>query len=217
MKKVYLIAVIIALLTGISVYMFVTNLQQTTVAANTPTTPVVVARGIIPINTVFTEEMIEVRQLPSISVTPGTARTAEEIIGKISKYPLTAGEQIVIDKLKTLGTGDGTDLSYQLTGNERAITVNVDEQTGVSGFIRAGDTVDIITTETRGATPVTYYLLENVKVLKVSNKAANAAGTEIEAYSIITLCLTKEKSLVLGDAINLGKTICLTLRPVTEE
>lgn len=217
MKKVYLIAVIIALLTGVAVYMFVTGLQQSTSSANLPTTPVVVALSNISVNTVFTEKMVEVRQLPSYSVTPGTARTIDEIVGKIAKYPLTAGEQIVINKLKVLGSGDGTDLSYQITGNERAITVNVDEQTGVSGFIRAGDTVDIMTTETRGTTPVTYYLLENVLVLKVSNKAANATGTEIDTYNIVTLSLTKEKALILGDAINLGKTVLLTLRPVTDQ
>lgn len=214
MKKVYLIATIMALVTAISVYFFVMNLKKTTSEANTPTTPVVVAAADIPENTVVTAKMVEVKELPSSAVTAGTARTAEEIVGKIAKYPVSAGEQIVTQKLKTAGGDDGTDLSYELKENERAITISVDEVTGVSGFIKAGDTVDILTTGTEDGNPVTFYLLQNIKVLKISDKAANAAGQQITQYSTLTLCLSPDDCLKLGNALDLKKSIRLVLHPI---
>lgn len=216
MKKVYLIAVIMALVTGFAVYIFATNLQKSTSAENTPTTPVVVALSNISENTVLTEEMLEVKQLPTVSVTPGTARTIDEIVGMIAKYPMVAGEQIPIKQLRKPGSDDGTDLSYQLGENERAFTISVDEVSGVSGFIRAGDSVDIITTVANNANPVTEYLLQDVLVLKVSNKAANASGSPITSYSTVTLCVSPENALKLGEAVNLGQSIRLILRPITE-
>lgn len=216
MKKVYLIATIMALITGFTVYAFAVNLKKSVNTANIPTTTVVVAAANISENTVITAKMLEVKQLPTESVTVGTAKTVDEIVGKVVKYPITAGEQIIVQKLKTLGSDDGTDLSYQLKENERAITISVDEVTGVSGFVRQGDTVDIITTTAVDAKPVTSYLLKNVKVLKVSNKAANTSGQQITSYSSVTLCLSPDDSLKLGEAINLGKSIRLVLRPITD-
>lgn len=216
MKKVYLIATIMALITGISVYFFITNLKKSTSEANTPTTPVVVATSDIAENTVITAKMVEVKQLPSSAVTAGTARTAEEIVGKIAKYPVSAGEQIVTQRLKTAGSDDGTDLSYQLKGDERAITISVDEVTGVSGFIKSGDTVDIITTTTVNTVPVTSYLLQNIKVLKISDKAANSTGQQITQYTTVTLCLSPDDCLKLGNALDLKKSIRLVLHSIAE-
>ena len=221
MKKVYLLATVMALITGVAVYFFAMNLQSisTVATGSTPTTPVVVALTNINSNTVITEEMLDIRQMSSTSITPGTASTKEEIIGKVAKYPISAGEQIVVKKLKTLGSNDGTDLSYQITGNERAITISVDEITGVAGYIRAGDHVDIITTtaSSTGGDPQTAYLLKNVEVLKVSQKSDNINNTEVNSYSTVTLCLSPDDCLTLGGAINLGKSIRLILCPISGE
>ncbi len=217
MRRVFLIAMAMALLTGIAVYLFAVDLQHSVRQTDLPTAAVAVALGDIPENTALTEEMFEIRTLPSVAVSPGTARSAEEILGRITRYPIAAGEQIHMQRLRTPGEAKGLELSYQLKENERAFTVAVADASGVAGFIRAGDFVDIITTDSgdgEGTAPRTYFLLENVRVLKVSNKAANMAGTEIAEYQSVTLCLSPEDSLLLGDAINLGKNIRLILRPV---
>lgn len=216
MKKVYLIATIIALITGYAVYIFAGSLQRTTSAVQIPTTAVVVAVKNIGASTVLTEDMVTVRQLPSVSVTPGTASTAESVIGKIAKYPLVAGEQIITSKLAKPGSSDGTNLSYQLTKDERAITISVDDVTGVSGFIREGDLVDILTTKSINSVPTTYYLLKSVRVLKISNKAANSSGSAVSSYNTVTLCLSTDDAKTLGEAINLGQVVRLTLCPVAD-
>lgn len=218
MKKIYLLATIMALITGLVVYIFINNLQKTVEASGEiPTTPVVVAVKSISENTVIDTEMLEVRELPTISVTPGTARTPEELVGKIAKFPISPGEQIVIQKLKIPGSTEGTDLSYRLKDNERAMTISVNETTGVAGFIRAGDFIDIMTTDIVDSELQTFYMLKNIRVIMVSNKGANLAGGEILSYGTVTLCLSAEECLLLGNAINMGNSITLTLRPITED
>lgn len=214
MKKVYIIATVMALVTGLAVYFFICGLQKSVSKAQAPTMSVVVAKTNIGINTVLTEDMLTVKVLPSDSITPGTASDVNSLVGKIVKYPITAGEQIVVSRLETPGSSEGNDLSYQLKENERAVTISVDSVTGIAGFIRAGDRVDIMITETVRGVVKTYYLLQNVRVLKISDKAANAAGAEINTYSTVTLCLSPEDSLKLGDAVGRDVIIRLILRPV---
>lgn len=216
MKKVYLIAIIMAIITGFVVYIFVSDLQKSANTSDIPTTPVAVAVVKIAPNTVITAEMIRIDIIPTTAITPGTARTAQEIIGKIVKYPVSEGEQIIIGDLSSPGNTDGADLSYQLGKDERAITINVNEITGVSGFIRAGDYVDIITTDTIEGKIQTYYLKENVKVIKVSNKAANLSGGEITSYGSITLVVSEDDVLVIAKALDLGMSLRLTLRPIPD-
>jgi len=79
---------------------------------------------------------------------------------------ITAGEIV----LKTrFGQARGRDVQRKLRDvipmNYRAITLDVDAVTGITGFINQGDIVDVVATYTSGNRQVTRIILQNVEIL----------------------------------------------------
>ena len=62
------------------------------------------------------------------------------VISKISK-----GEQILSSRVLGDSTGQGR-MSYTVPSGKRAISVSVNEVSGVSGFIRPSDRIDVVAT-----------------------------------------------------------------------
>ena len=68
----------------------------------------------------------------------------EKLSGAAARQPLFAGEPVTEDKLVL--KRDGSFLAATLPEGGRAVTVKVDEATGLSGLVLPGDRVDIILT-----------------------------------------------------------------------
>lgn len=219
MKKVYLIATFVAIIAGVATYLFATQIEKNTKIKDAPMTTVVIAVVAMPENTTITADMVALRQYTTVSVVPGAATTLEEVIGKISRYPLVAGEQLVKDKLIKAGEdAKNAALSYQLKDGEYAYTIGVDEVQGVAGFISKGDYVDILHTGTVNDIVTTVILMKNIKVIRISNYTSNyaaeaAKGTPITSYSTITLLLTESQIVELTQMQTMGR-IVLALKPV---
>ncbi len=117
-------------------------------------------------------------------------------------------------------------LAASLLPGERAITIPVDQVSGVSGYVTAGDHVDIYATFTvpgagkggeRKADIKTYMLLSNVKVLRTGMKEAPVklrrfSATKGTAYTTITLRSREQAAHMLAFAQSQGR-LHLTLRP----
>ena len=90
-------------------------------------------------------------------------------------------------------------LSSNIEKGERAITVRVDDETGVAGLIRPGDFVDMMGTfDKPGTNPqrVTVTLLQAVPVLAVGGMVGRTQSAERTGvkYSSITLAATPEEA-----------------------
>lgn len=223
MKKVYLIATFVAIIAGIATYLFATQIEKKQTIENQPMSTVVVALDAIPANMVITADMVSVQQYITSSVVPLAATKLEDVVDKISRYPIVKGEQLVTEKLSAVGAdAKNTQLSYQLKEGEYAYTIAVDSVQGVSGFISKGDYVDIFFTKLpNGATEfVTELVMENVKVLRISNFATNYASEvpkapPITAYSEIVVSLTKDQILQLSSKLADSGSVRLALKPIT--
>lgn len=220
MRKVYLIATIVAIITGFSTYFFATSIEKKTHIKDVPTVDVVVAIVDIPENKQITAAMVELKKIVQTAVVADTATKLEDVIGKLNKYPIAVGEQISLKKIVELGNKDSdAALSNQLSEGEFAYTIAVDNVTGVSGYITKGDYVDIIFTgNDKNGQPVTEYLFEKIQVLKVSNYASNYAaqsqGVPITSYSELVISVTHDQALEMTDALTRG-TFRLILDPIT--
>ncbi|NLB37275.1 MAG: Flp pilus assembly protein CpaB [Clostridiales bacterium] len=224
MKKIYILAFTVALIAGAATFYFATKLDEKSNINNAPTSSVVVALMDIPANTVITEEMVSLTKYTTVSVTPGAAMTLEEVLGKAPKYPIVAGEQIVISKIMTVGSRDSTgSLSFQLEEGKYAYTITVDTLTGISGYICANDYVDIIITKLDETNPEqskqkASVLFRNIQILKLSNYAANiaaeASGAVVNSYGDVTLCLTLDQCLRLTEEQANGGSIRLVLKSI---
>jgi pilus assembly protein CpaB len=221
MKKVYITAVFIAIIAGIATYMFASELQKNTKIKDAPMSEVVVAIQDIRENTVITAEMVEVRLYTTASVTPGTVSKLEDLVGKLARYPIFVGEQILASKLIGIGEKDErAALSYQLLPGEYAYSITIGSEQGVSGFITRGDYVDILFTELKGdGTYKTDFVMRNVYVLRVSNHAANLAadaqgGAPITSYMELTFKLNESQCIQLSD-IRAKGDVRLVLKSIT--
>jgi pilus assembly protein CpaB len=223
MKKVYLIATFVAIIAGIATYFFATQIEKKQTIKDQPMSQVVVAIEAIPENIVITADMVELKNYTTVSVVPGAADKTADVVGKISRYPVTQGEQMVLSKLNKVGEAqDNAALSYQLKAGEYAFTMAVDVVQGVAGFVSRGDYVDIIFTSIpQGATDfVSDLLLQDIKVLRISNYATNYAseapkGAPITSYTEVTFSLTLEQIKVLAATMAKSGTIQLALKSIT--
>ena len=142
MRKIVIFALIAALCAGALLYFYLGNLEaQKEVKVEYDS--IVVAAVDIPAFTPITSDMVTFRQVPLGYAHPLAARTIEEVVGLVTESEIIAGEEMLPSKLKQFGETD-SGLSYVVPEGMRAVTVAVDEVSGVAGFLQRGDYVDVI-------------------------------------------------------------------------
>lgn len=165
MKKVVLFALIAAVAAGALLYFYLNNLEQEK-TVEIVYESVLVAAEDIPAYAVITADMVTLKQVPQGSSHPRAARSADEAVGFVTESLIVAGEEILPEKLKQPGQTD-SGLSYIVPDGMRAVTVAVDEISGVAGFVQRGDYVDVLAYTTTSFNPD-------------ETDAATAAGTDGE-------------------------------------
>jgi pilus assembly protein CpaB len=207
-----------ALVVGIAVYTFADSLQKQAQAQATPMGNVVTAAVEIPANTLITDDMVTLITLPVQSISAGAATDIGQVAGAIAKYPIFAGEQVFNANLSGKDTEKET-LSFVLEEGYRAISIGVDDITGVSGYIKAGDRVDVISSmlendETGASYTVSTALVENLLVLETGTSIQSEA--EKLGYRTVTLAATPEQAVKINYAVTNGRLL-LVLRPILDE
>ena len=215
MKKVYLIAVVFALIAGLATYMFASNINKKTTIKDRETVNVVVAIKDIPKNTLISEDMLaedagyfQTRSFIKEDATPEYIKSTDDIKEQVTKVDVYAGEQL--NSYKFVGTDDpDVGLSFKLAPGKKAYSFQAGSTNGVDGFIDAGDTVDIITYETDDAGNVKATVAyRGLTVIRVSsNKANNTAqekDSKISEYSSITVEVTEKQVLKLYEIEKAG-------------
>lgn len=136
------------------------------------------SRREIPQNTRFSPSNVE-RYLVEreIEVYPGSEAFTEgtsSVFDLVARDIIPAGDMLVRGKLMNLG--ETSRLSVSLADGKRAISVNISMENGVAGFISQGDHVDILHHMSQEGREQTYVLLENIRVLTISNAFRHAGA-----------------------------------------
>jgi pilus assembly protein CpaB len=106
-----------------------------------------------------------------------------------------------------------------LSPNQRAMTVKVDEASGVAGFLTPGNRVDVVVVVDKGAydkDPIAKLLFQNLKVLGTGQKLENLPGDKPQIVPTVTLEVTPEQGERLALAAQEGR-ISLVLRGQGDE
>jgi pilus assembly protein CpaB len=189
-----------------------------------PVSVLVVARDLPP-NTPLEAGHLEQASVPEKFVQPYAARTPRDVLGLFTAAPLAKGEQILMNKLRRPDEASSdTTLAGLTPEGKRAVTIGVDAITGVGGFVRPGDEVDVLWTlklPTASGGPqdgqvVMLTLFQKVPVLAVGGQMVGrpAVGEAQQAprdYTV-TLALTPQETAFLLFAREQGR-IQLSLRP----
>lgn len=164
---------------------------------------IVVARTKIAAGTTIEASMVTTKKFYKTMIPKDAIRAGElsRVLGDTPRSDIQANEALLSSHFMEGGALglSSTVLAGAIETGERAITVRVDAETGVSGLIRPGDFVDIIGTfDKPGTNPqrVTLTLLQAVPVLAIgsqvgSSRSAERAGVN---YSTITLSVTPEEA-----------------------
>jgi pilus assembly protein CpaB len=133
------------------------------------TVSVVTAAQDIPAESVIGAGAVTTTDLPADRVPRNAATHISEVLGKVANVVLPTGTVIELDKLAEPGPAQG--LAWTVTPGMRAVTVALDPVSGVAGFLKPGNRVDVLATVPQGDTTVALTVLQDVKLLAIGPRA----------------------------------------------
>ncbi len=225
-KLILVLAIVMGLAAAAGIYLFLENTKKA-YQVDGDFVRVVIARQRIPAKTQITAQMIEVNDIPATFLNTQATVDTKEVLGKTTKSEILPGEQVLRDRLAN-DRGSSEGLSFQIPQGKRAVTIAVDEVSGVAGQVRAGDRVDVLGTfDQQGAvgqekTSATSILIQNVDVLSIDQSTSSDALSNQDAKNgsnlahTITLAVTPEQAQPLVLCSEKG-TLRLALRPATDQ
>jgi len=182
---------------------------------------VMIAKTDILPKTVITESMVKETSVPKEYIQPNAIQDKTKVVGGIAREKIVAGEQITSRRLVLSGKPAG--FTGIIPKDKRAMTVAVTEVTGVAGFTKPGDYVDVIVTldqqQSRGGEPASQIILQNIPVLAANrdlededSSVASDVKKNAPKMNTVTLAVNPSEALQLALGDEKGK-VRLVLRP----
>lgn len=179
---------------------------------STDMVPVVVAAKDVPPTVALSSNQLKVHMWPQGSALAGKFSRPEELEGRVTAIPLSAGEPVLESKLAPKGVIPG--LTALLPQEKRAMTVKVDEASGVAGFLNPDNRVDVVVTVDKGdfnRDPISKVVLQSLRVLGTGQRIEKTPGEKPQVVPTVTLEVTPTEGERLALAVREG-TISLVLR-----
>lgn len=200
------VAVVVGLLATFGINRYVVNKTRVT---PTPTGMVAVATSDIAPGTALTGGSLKLVSWPQELIPPQCASALKQVEGRVVTFPISRGEPIMFSKLAAVGATAG--LGSLLDESKRALTVRVDDVTGVAGFLHPRDRVDILADMKMKDTNFSKVILQDITVLSTGQVWQQTGEDKPTVVNAVTLELTPEQAEILNLASNEGK-IRLVLR-----
>src|SRR6266487_1927531 len=141
-----------------------------------------------------------------------------DLVDRAVTVPVAAGEAVLIGKLAAKGSGEG--LTALIEPGARALSVQVNDISGVSGFIQPGTRVDILFTRVfSNGDAATTTILQNVKIIAYGRQldpAAKVDPRDTSRPTVATLLVSQDQAEKLVLAEQRGK-IQLVLRNALDD
>lgn len=151
-------------------------------------------------------------------------RTPQSFSGWVARFPIGSGQPVTLANV--VAPGSRGFLAALLLPGMRAVSVELNATTGISGFVAPGDRVDILITypvpniapASAGMTEVHHKasetILRNIRVLGIDQQLQTKKGEAVLAKTA-TLEVTPKQSEVLALASEMGK-LSLSLRSLAD-
>ena len=191
------------------------------IAKNVEMVEVYVAATELKYGQILTKEDVKIIEWPLKSI-PKTAFTkAEDIFGdenetdtRIVIRVVDPGEILLSTKVTNLGEDAG--VASRLAKGMRAFTINVDVASGVSGFLRPGDKIDIYWTgEVERGSIVTKLIMDGISLIAIDQTSGEVSSAATVAKTV-TVAVSPRTVASLAQAQSTGKLL-LSLRGVNDE
>jgi len=213
MKAKGIILLVISLVLGLGAVQWIRGLTK-----NTPqiTASIVVAKSNLNFGDRISSKDLQLVRWPTDALPEGAFTDVAQIAGpgqdRVVLRPIEPNEPVLASKVS--GSGGKASLSTVIDQNMRAMTIHVNDATGVAGFITPGDRVDIILTRDDGGnskeTSKTDILLQNILVRGIDQEA-NERKEKPTVVKAVTVEVTPADAQKLTLGSNIG-TLSLALR-----
>jgi len=231
-KKLALLvgALVIAVITAVMAKnMFTGAGTQQAAAAPVPLGPkVLVAKKALPVGTIIDADSFTFQPWPkelmqaAYYVEGQPDGDPKKLLGTVVRYPITAGQPVTKGSL--VGPQDRGFLAAALGAGMRAITVPVNVNSGVAGFVFPGDHIDLVLTQQvdgGGDGPplkVSETIIRNLRVLATDQRISDKddeGKTQVRVFANVTLEVTPKIAEKIAVAQSLG-SLSLSLRSIAD-
>jgi pilus assembly protein CpaB len=187
-----------------------------------PTLQVLVARNAVHTGQIVKPDDLRWQSWPEGSLAPTYIiegkRPMSDFVGAVARGPIAAGEPITDGKLVLAGTRGF--MAAVLQPGTRAVSVPISATTAVSGFIYAGDRVDVLLThvlsgDKSGQHTATETVLRNARVIAMDQRLDFSPGDKPDVGKTATLELTPKQSEIITLAVKMGD-LSLALRSLQD-
>lgn len=216
-------AIVIAAFAVIIANAYLTGVEQSVVERSEAqaVTPIVVATQSLDFGDALTPENVRLQSFPARSVPQGAFRTIRDALAdnRVALRPIVPGEPVLADKVS--GASGRAVLAAVLPEGMRAVAIPMTNVTGVAGFVRPGDTVDVLLTRKipgNGAEAtdlMSDVILERVKVLAI-DQVASEAETAPKVGNTAVLEVDPLQAQQLAIATKIG-TLSMALRNIESQ
>lgn len=222
--KLLLVSLILAIITTYLGYSYLKKIEDASV--NKPKyIKIIVADRDIPARTKIEASMIKEIEVNETSYLLNSLQKKDEILGMFTKEKILKGESIPKERLMD---ENAEDLSLRIPEGKRAISVSINEMSGVGDLIKPGDYVDVYVTVDEHIVDrktaktiypqITKLLLQDIQVLAVSKEMERVDEQRIDipvAYAV-TLAVNSYQGEKLVHGEDFGR-LKLALRPLTDK
>ncbi|MEM6478618.1 MAG: Flp pilus assembly protein CpaB [Pseudomonadota bacterium] len=183
-------------------------------AVNIPLTEIIIAKDRLEYGDEITKDDVALVRWPVPAVPEGAFKSREDLFARGDDYlrsvvrTMEKGEPILA--VKVTEPGEGVGLTSLLDPGTRAFTIRVDVQTGVSGFLRPGDKVDVYWTgqapnpDGRGGRDTTM-LIENAVEIVAIDQTSKTDLVGANVARTITTQVSPQQVARLAQAQNSGR------------
>ncbi len=173
---------------------------------------IMAARTDLPLGTRIKKTDLRQVEVPQNDLPKGALFQDKEALDRALLYPVSTNEPLTSSKLSTQGGAEG--ISATIESGKRAISVPINDASGVAGLIQPNSRVDVFFTRPGTmAEAVNTIVLQNVRVLAIGRMTQIGQTMDPRApkVPVATLVVTPEEAQKLELAKNQGK-ISLALR-----
>ena len=228
MRVVFGLVLVLGLgLAGFAVYMAKNYIQsyqaqlekeRSERAPNIETVEVYVAKRVLEYGERLTKDDVLLVKFPQEALPEGVFKTEEELLPEGNDEPRTVLRTMekfeAILNVKVTGPGEDAGITTKLSRGMRAFAIKVDTTSGVAGFLRPGDRVDVywtgdvgrngMRTEARSTGEVTKLIEAGVKLIAV-DQTANNQRTGAAIARTVTVAALPQQVAALAQAQSTGR------------
>jgi pilus assembly protein CpaB len=186
--------------------------QATPMLAAPKTGDIVIAARSLPLGTVLADADVKTIEWSGAALPVGYATSKADVVGRGVMSPLQENEPILDGKLAPKGAGGG--LPVIIDQGKRALTMRVNDVSGVAGFVTPNTRVDVLLTiddKVNTTEPATRIIMQDVRALAAGQSIQPDKDGKPVSVGVVTFLLTPEQAETLALASQQG-SIQLALR-----